>query len=90
MVEQIKNNVHPVKVDLPGSGENDSEGRFLTYIGSDTVQALKEYFQEQRGWPERGEPIWTYPENNQAVNKPAFEAVGSKAPDCALVDFRGR
>jgi hypothetical protein len=76
LVEHLQADIHPAKLDLPGrkSNENDPEGAFYTCIGSDSVTALREYFDEERGWPDRGEPIWTYPENHKAVTKPAFEA----------------
>jgi hypothetical protein len=75
IVQQIKKNVHPVCFDLPGrkSSENDPEGNFYSYIGQDAVSALKEYFDKVRGWPELGEPLWTYLWR-KPVRKPAFEA----------------
>ena len=75
ILKQIENNEHPVRIDLPGrkSNENDTEGAFYTFIGSDAVEALKEYFDKVRDWPRPGEPIWTY-SNRQPVAKAAFEA----------------
>ena len=51
ILKQIKNNEHPVRIDLPGrkSNENDTEGAFYTFIGSDAVEALKEYFDKVQG-----------------------------------------
>jgi hypothetical protein len=60
IVKQIQMGGHPVRFDLPGSkeNENDAEGRFNTYIGRDAVDALTRYFEEERGWPHPGEPLW--------------------------------
>lgn len=48
VVKQIQMGIHPVRVDLAGrkSGENDSEGRFYTFIGKDAIDALTKYFEE--------------------------------------------
>ncbi len=49
VVKQIKAGEHPVRLDLPGrkSNENDSEGNFYTYIGSDAILTLMEYFEKE-------------------------------------------
>jgi hypothetical protein len=75
VLDQIKKNLDPVCLDLPGrkSNENDSEGNFYTYIGTDAISSLKEYFEKVRGWPKTGEPVWIYLWN-KPLRKPAFES----------------
>ncbi|HUK28554.1 MAG TPA: hypothetical protein VLV31_09030 [Candidatus Acidoferrales bacterium] len=76
IVKQIQTGVHPVRVDLPGrkSGENDTEGRFYTYLGKDAIDALTKYFEEERGWPRAGQPIWTQIlDPTRVLTKPAME-----------------
>ena len=52
--------VLPVRIDLPGrkAKENDVEGNYFTFIGKDAVDMLVKYFDEQRGWPKKGESLW--------------------------------
>jgi hypothetical protein len=78
VVKQIQMEIHPVRVDLPGrkSGENDSEGRFYTFIGKDTIDALTTYFEEERGWPRPGQPIWTQTlDSTRLLTKASLEAM---------------
>lgn len=65
---------HPVRIEVPGrkENENDAEGRFHTYIGKDAVDALVKYFEEERDWPRRGQPIWIQ-SNKTPLSKPSFE-----------------
>ena len=50
VVRQIRAGERLVRLDLPGrkSNENDAEGCFYTYIGSDAVSALTQYFERER------------------------------------------
>ena len=60
IVQQIQQHILPVRIDLPGRkvNENDIEGEYFTYIDKDAVDALEKYFDERRGWPRKGEPMW--------------------------------
>ena len=60
IVKQMQSGVHPVRIDLPGRKEyeNDTAGRFCTFIGKDALDALTNYFEQERGWPKPGEPLW--------------------------------
>jgi hypothetical protein len=71
IVEQIQQGVNPVRIDMPGrkEQENDTRGRFYTFIGKDAVDALVKYFEEERGWPKPGEPLWV-----QSNGKPLYKA----------------
>ena len=75
IVKQVQMGVTPVKIDLPGrkANENDLEGKYYTYIGNDAIDALTKYFEDERGWPKKGEPIWTY-STGEPVEKAGFEA----------------
>jgi len=62
-----------------GSGRkkllNDPRGAFRFCIGKDAVDALTDYFENQRqgGWPKPGESLWLYPEvrTNGATDREA-------------------
>lgn len=73
IVSQMQTDIHPVRLELPGrkSKENDTDGRFYTYIGKDAVDALTKYFEEERGWPRKGEPLWTQ-HNGQPLSASNF------------------
>ena len=75
VVKQLNADAHPIQIDLPGrkANENDAEGEFFTYLGAEAKGALRQYFDNVRGWPQPGEPIWIYG-NGRAVKKAAFEA----------------
>jgi len=59
--EQIKKGVHPIELEMKW-GRKQNEKPWRTYLGKDAVEALKEYFEKDRGYPKLGEPIW-YGEN---------------------------
>jgi hypothetical protein len=75
IVRQIQMDIHPVRFELPGrkENENDPEGQFCTFIGKDAVDALVRYFEEERGWPRKGEPLWIQ-SNHKPLTKPTFES----------------
>jgi len=57
VVNQMRNGVHPVRLDIPYRKQNQDHPWF-TFIGKDAVDALTTYFDKVRGWPQAGEPIW--------------------------------
>lgn len=71
IVTQIRNNVHPVRLDIPNRKQNQDHPWF-TFIGKDAVDALTTYFEKVRGWPKPGEPIWIEKENRPLSN-PGFK-----------------
>jgi hypothetical protein len=75
VVDQIRSGQHLVRIDLPGrkSNENDTEGAYYCFIGADAVTMLREYFENERGWPKPGEPVWLN-ENRKPVTKAGLEA----------------
>jgi integrase len=56
IAEQIKKGVHPVRIDIPDRKQNRKG--YYTFIGKDAIDALREYFDKERGWPRGKEPIW--------------------------------
>ena len=75
IVSQLKSSKHLIRIDLPGrkSSENDAEGTFFTFNCADLIKCLQSYFENERGWPKPGEPIWLN-EYRKAVTKPGFQA----------------
>jgi len=76
IVQQIRDGARPVRVDIPGrkSNENEPDGAFYTFIGSDAVNALVKYFEDERGWPRKGDPIWLKTDGS-AFTSTAFETM---------------
>ena len=58
VVEQIKRERCPIRLDIPGRKSTENEKNFYTFIGRDAIDALKRYFEQERGWPKKGEPLW--------------------------------
>jgi hypothetical protein len=57
IVAQMRQGKHPVRVDML-MGRKTNPEPYHTFIGKDAVEALREYFEKERGWPAKGEPIW--------------------------------
>jgi hypothetical protein len=60
-----------IRVDIPCGRKTkagDMRGSYFTYFGRDAASALTQYFNEERGWPKAGEPIWTYNQNDFEKN----------------------
>lgn len=76
IVQQIQDGIHPVRINIPGrkGSENDPKGCFYTFIGRDTVDALIQYFERERGWPREGEAVWLK-SNGSSLTKTAFETM---------------
>jgi integrase len=61
LANEIKAGHCPILLgNFPGrkSTENEPRGTFYTFISTDSIAALKEYFEKERGWPAKGEPVW--------------------------------
>ena len=57
ILKQLKETRDPARIDmLKSRKENDRP--WFTYLGTDAINALREYFDKTRGWPEPGETIW--------------------------------
>jgi hypothetical protein len=57
IVTQMKEGTHPIRIEIPQGRKNNDQG-FFTFIGKDAIDALREYFDKERGWPQGKEPIW--------------------------------
>lgn len=76
IVEQMRKGIIPVRLDMPGRKEmeNDSSGKFCTFLGRDAVDALTAYFDEERGrWPKPREPL-ILQKDGGPLHKPTVEA----------------
>jgi hypothetical protein len=47
VVQQMQEGRDPIRIDVPGrkENENDTGGRYYTYVGKDTIDALTQYFE---------------------------------------------
>jgi hypothetical protein len=68
---EIQKGTCPIKLQLTGRKGTRNIKPFYTFIGRDTIDALKKYFEEVRegGYPKAGEPIW-YSNKHYASGKP--------------------
>jgi integrase len=58
VVSEIKAGKDIIMLKIPGRKATKNEKKFYTFVGRDAIEALKKYFDEVRGWPASGEPIW--------------------------------
>jgi hypothetical protein len=73
---QMRQGKHPVRIDML-MGRKTNPEPYHTFIGKDAVEALREYFEKERGWPAKGEPIW--------VSKPLGEFQKKQLKDTMLL-----
>jgi len=76
IIAQMRQGKHPVRIDML-MGRKTNPEPFHTFIGKDAVDALREYFEKERGWPAKGEPIW--------VSKPLGEFQKKQLKDTILL-----
>ena len=57
IVAQMRQGKHPVRINML-MGRKTNPEPFHTFIGKDAIEALREYFEKERGWPAKSEPIW--------------------------------
>jgi len=63
ITRQMREEKRLIRIDLPcGRKKNSNErrGMYFTYFGADAIESLRKYFNEIRGWPSPGQPIWTW------------------------------
>lgn len=60
VVEALKANADICRLPMPGRKKLKNVVGWDTFIGSEPLAALREYFENQRGWPNPGEPIFVY------------------------------
>ena len=76
IVAQMRQGKHPVRIDML-MGRKTNPEPYHTFIGKDAVDALREYFEKERGWPAKGEPIW--------ISKPLGEFQKKQLKDTMLL-----
>jgi hypothetical protein len=54
---QMKEGKHLVRLEIP-QGRHGNDRGYYTFIGKDATDALKEYFEKERGWPKPKESVW--------------------------------
>jgi hypothetical protein len=60
VVKALKENQDVCRLNISGRKKMKNVRTFETFIGPEPLQALREYFDQVRGWPGPGEPIWIY------------------------------
>ena len=60
VVKALRENADICRFTMPGRKKMKNIQTFETFIGSEPLTALREYFDNERGWPKPGEPIWIY------------------------------
>jgi hypothetical protein len=76
IVAQMRQGKHPIRIDMP-MGRKTNPEPYHTFIGKDAADALHEYFEKDRGWPGKGEPIW--------ISKPLGEFQQEQLRDAPLL-----
>jgi len=56
--ENEKNLSRPFRISFSGRKRTKGKRPFYTFIGEDALNAIKEYFERERGWPKEGEAIF--------------------------------
>jgi len=57
IVKQLRENVNPIRIDMLKMRKGNDKPWF-TYVGTPAADALCEYFEKERGWPEPQDVIW--------------------------------
>ena len=60
VVETLKGNADICRLSMPGRKKLKNITRWDTFIGPEPLAALREYFENNRGWPKPGEPVFVY------------------------------
>jgi len=56
LARAVRRDESPVRLDFPGQKNNDQG--YYTFIGRDSIDSLKMYFENERGYPRKGETVW--------------------------------
>jgi hypothetical protein len=63
ITRQLREEKRLVRIDVPcgrKKNANERKGMYFTYFGADAAESLRKYFNDVRGWPGPGQPIWTW------------------------------
>jgi hypothetical protein len=72
ITEALQKNLELVKLTLPGRKAKRNIRPFYTFIGGDALESIRSYFDRERGWPKKDEPIWMYRNTQRPVSKIGF------------------
>jgi hypothetical protein len=64
----------PFRIDFE-FGRKTNYQPYYTFIGKDALVAWKEYFEKERGYPKKGEPIALLRESKRGINKGAVRSI---------------
>lgn len=64
IVKALKANADIVRLTMPGRKKMRNVQSFETFLGPEPLGALREYFDNERGWPQPGDPVWIYGTKN--------------------------
>ena len=60
LVNALESKVDICKLTMPGRKRQRNLRVFYTFTHPEALACLREYFDRERGWPKRGEPVWVY------------------------------
>jgi hypothetical protein len=86
--EKIKAGEVPIELEMKWQRKSHGESWF-TYIGKAAAEALKEYFERERGYPTPGEPIWyevKSPKSKIPMTRKAYQQMWARL--VALLGYR--
>jgi hypothetical protein len=60
LVKALHEKADICKLTMPGRKKKRNAEGFYTYAHPEALASLREYFDRERGWPKKGEPVWVY------------------------------
>lgn len=60
LVKALQEKADICKLTMPGRKKKRNCEPFYTFAHPEALASLREYFDRERGWPKKGEPVWTY------------------------------
>lgn len=60
LVKALQEKADICKLTMPGRKKKRNSEGFYTFAHPEALASLREYFEKERGWPKKGEPVWTY------------------------------
>jgi hypothetical protein len=74
ITRQLREDKKIIRIDVPcgrKKNANERKGMYFTFFGADAVESLRRYFNEVRGWPAPGQPIWVWTKEDSHHTKDA-------------------
>jgi hypothetical protein len=60
LTKALQANADICKLTMPGRKKRRNVEGFYTFAHPEALASLREYFDRERGWPKKGEPVWVY------------------------------